>query len=93
MRSAPVWYATKWYFFPPVHECLNSESFKKIAGAPASGGPIFQNARKSLLVGLGFLDFTIRAFVRGADEATLDEHVRTFLIVVATYSASRGRNT
>ena len=34
------------------------------------------NARERLLVGLAF---AVSAFVRGADEAALDEHVRTFL--------------
>ena len=37
------------------------------------------NAPERLLVGLGFLAFAVSAFVRGADEAALDEHVRTFL--------------
>jgi len=37
------------------------------------------NAPERLLVGLGFLAFAVSAFVRGADEAALDEHVCTFL--------------
>ena len=37
------------------------------------------NAPERLLVGFRFLAFAVSAFVRGADEAALDEHVRTFL--------------
>src|ERR671923_1005850 len=37
------------------------------------------NAPERLLVGFCFLAFAVSAFVRGADEAALDEHVRTFL--------------
>ena len=37
------------------------------------------NAPERLLVGLRFLAFAVSAFVRGANEAALDEHVRTFL--------------
>ena len=37
------------------------------------------NAPERLLVGLGFLAFAVPAFVRGAGEAALDEHVRTLL--------------
>src|SRR5437899_11889252 len=37
------------------------------------------NAPARLLVGLRFLAFAISAFVRSADEAALDQHVRTFL--------------
>ena len=37
------------------------------------------NAPERLLVGLGFLAFAVSAFVRGDDEAALDENVRTFL--------------
>jgi hypothetical protein len=37
------------------------------------------NAPERLLVGLRFLAFAVSAFVRRADEAALDEHVRTFL--------------
>lgn len=48
---------------------------------------------RASVVGLGYIAFAVSAFVRGADEAALDEHVRTFLDVVKTYSASRGRNT
>ncbi len=36
-------------------------------------------APERLLVGLCFLAFAVSTFVRGADEAALDEHVRTFL--------------
>jgi len=37
------------------------------------------NAPERLLVGLGFLAFAVSAFVRGANETALDEHVRTLL--------------
>ena len=37
------------------------------------------NAPERLLVGLRFLAFAVSAFVSGADEAALDEYVRTFL--------------
>src|SRR6266704_7038078 len=37
------------------------------------------NAPERLLVGLGFLAFAVSAFVRRANEAAFDEHVRTFL--------------
>ena len=37
------------------------------------------NAPERLLVGLRFLAFAVSAFVRGANEAALDENVRTFL--------------
>jgi len=37
------------------------------------------NAPERLLARLGFLAFAVSAFVRGAGEAALDEHVRTFL--------------
>lgn len=37
------------------------------------------NAPERLLIGLRFLAFAVSALVRGADEAALDEHVRTFL--------------
>jgi hypothetical protein len=37
------------------------------------------NAPERLLVGLGFLAFAVSAFVRRANEAALDENVRTFL--------------
>src|SRR5712692_11692274 len=40
---------------------------------------IGSNAPERLLVRLGFLAFAVSAFLRGADEAALDEHVRTFL--------------
>src|SRR5439155_16641658 len=37
------------------------------------------NAPERLLVGFRFLAFAVSAFVRGAHETALDEHVRTFL--------------
>ena len=37
------------------------------------------NAPERLLVGLSFLAFAVSAFVRGAHEAALDEHMRAFL--------------
>jgi hypothetical protein len=37
------------------------------------------NAPERLLVSLRFLAFAVSAFVRSADEAALDEHMRTFL--------------
>ena len=52
------------------------ESFRLGLAAIELAHDIGANAPKRLLVSLGFLAFAFCTFVRGADEATLDEHVR-----------------
>src|SRR5260370_24220941 len=55
------------------------ESFRFGFAAVELADDIGANAPERLLVGLGFLAFAVGAFVSRADEAALDEHVRTFL--------------
>src|SRR2546425_7203464 len=56
-----------------------SESLRLGFAAIKLADGIGANAPERLLVGLRFLAFAVSAFVRRADEAALDEHVRTFL--------------
>src|SRR6266704_1437898 len=56
-----------------------SDCFRFGFAAVELADDIGADAPERLLVGLGFLAFAVSAFVRGADEAALDEHVRTFL--------------
>src|SRR5262249_39828883 len=56
-----------------------SERFRLRFAAIELTHDIGANAPERLLVGFRFLAFAVSAFVRGADEAALDEHVRTFL--------------
>src|SRR5260370_13136645 len=55
------------------------ESFRFGFAAVELADDIGANAPERLLVGLGFLAFAVGAFVSRADEAALDEDVRTFL--------------
>ena len=56
-----------------------SDGFRFGFAAVELADDIGANTPERLLVGLGFLAFAVSAFVRGADEAALDEHVRAFL--------------
>ena len=55
------------------------DSFRFRLAAVELAHDIRANAPERLFVGLRFLAFAVSAFVRGANEAALDEHVRTFL--------------
>src|SRR6266851_3370588 len=57
----------------------SGESFRFWLAAIELADDIGANTPERLLVGLGFLAFAVSAFVRGADETALDEHVRAFL--------------
>ena len=56
-----------------------SDGFRFRLAAIELAHDIGTNAPEGLLVGLRFLAFAVSSFVRGAHEAALDEHVRTFL--------------
>src|SRR5436309_6719641 len=56
-----------------------SDRFRFGFAAVELADDIGANAPERLLVGLGFLAFAVSSFVCCADEAALDEHMRTFL--------------
>src|SRR5260370_8137284 len=67
------------------------DSFRFWLAAIELAHDIGANAPERLLVGLGFLAFAVCALVSGADEAPLDDHVRSFT-AYSTPSAQSGRN-